>query len=170
MKTSNGKCAFDADITQISLGKFTVGITGLKKAIEDGKTLRGRPETEIAQALLDKLKPQNYIPAAAEADYKKAFLREFKKALGEKVEAEAGGLIIRFLSPICPCSEDFLEVIVTVLSELGLPADVQHVTDAEAIAAFGVFSTPALIINGEVRALGRMPPQKVLKGWLRAIK
>jgi Thioredoxin domain len=169
VKTSNGRCAFNADITQISLGKFKVGIKGLKEAIEEVRALGGQAEGEVAQALLDKLKSQNYIPAAGEADYKKAFLREFKKALGEKVEAEAGGLIIRFLSPICPCSEDFLEVIVTVLSELGLPADVQHVTDAEAIAAFGVSGTPALIINGEVRALGRMPPQKVLKGWLRAI-
>jgi hypothetical protein len=159
----------EQDITQISLGKFKVGITGLKAAIEEAKVWQGRPEAEIAQALLDKLKSRNYISASAEEDYKRAFLREFKKALGEKVEEEAGWLIIRFLSPICPCSQDFLEVIVTVLSELSLPADVRHVTDAQEIAAFGVSGTPALIINGEVRAVGRMPSQEVLKGWLKEI-
>jgi hypothetical protein len=170
VKTSDGKCPFDGDITQISLGKFKVGITGLKEAIEQVQTLRGRPEAEIAQALLEKLKHGNYIPAPAEDDYKQAFLREFKRVFGEKVEEEAEGLNIRFLSPGCPCSEDFLGVIVTVLSELGLPAGVRHVTDAQEIAAFGVSGTPALIINGKVRALGRMPSQEVLKGWLMEVK
>jgi hypothetical protein len=43
VKTSDGKCPFDGDITQISLGKFKVGITGLKEAIEQVQTLRGQP-------------------------------------------------------------------------------------------------------------------------------
>ena len=42
----------DEDITQISLGRFRVGITGLKAAIEEAKSWRERPEEEIAQALL----------------------------------------------------------------------------------------------------------------------
>ena len=41
------------DITQVSLGKFKVGITGLKEAIEEVKALQGRPDEEISQALLD---------------------------------------------------------------------------------------------------------------------
>lgn len=154
------------EIIQISLGKFQVGITGLKEAIDALLPLKDRPDAEIAQALLEKLKPHNYIPASAEESYRKALLREFKKALGFKVEEEPGGLTIRFISPSCPCSEDFLEVILVVLSELGLPADVQHVTDLAEIAASGASGTPALIINGQVKAVGRMPSKEILKGWL----
>ena len=43
----------DEDLTQISLGRFRVGITGLKAAIEEVKSWRGRPEEEIAQATSD---------------------------------------------------------------------------------------------------------------------
>jgi len=39
------------DFTQISLGKFKVGLTGLKEAISEVKVLRGLSEEEIAQAL-----------------------------------------------------------------------------------------------------------------------
>ena len=52
----------DNDLTQISLGRFRVGITGLQAAIEEVKSLQGRPEAEIAEALFDKLKSRNYIP------------------------------------------------------------------------------------------------------------
>ena len=89
----------DEDLTQISLGKFRVGITGLKAAIEEVKSWRGRPEEEIAQALLARVKPRNYIPASAQEEYKRAFWREFKKALGEKVEEERSGLSIKILGP-----------------------------------------------------------------------
>ena len=154
------------EIIQISLGKFQVGITGLKEAIDAVLPLKDRPDAEIAQALLEMLKPRNYIPASAENDYRQALLREFKKALGFKVEEETGGLTIRFISPSCPCSEDFLDVLLAVLSELGLPADVEHVTDLAKIAASGASGTPALIINGQVKAVGRMPSKEILKGWL----
>ena len=74
------------EVTQISLGRFKVGIAGLKEAIEEVRTMRGRPEGEIAEALLTRLRPRNYIPPAAEVECRQAFLREFKKALGEKVD------------------------------------------------------------------------------------
>jgi hypothetical protein len=82
----------DEDITQISLGRFTVGLYGLKSAIQEVQGLGDLADAEIAQALLVRLKPKNYIPAAAEDRYRQAFLREFKKAWGEKVEEEESGL------------------------------------------------------------------------------
>jgi hypothetical protein len=81
----------DEDITQISCGRFRVGITGLQAAIEELKSLQGRPDAEIAQALLARLKSRNYIPPPALDDYRQAFLREFKKALGEKVAEGSPG-------------------------------------------------------------------------------
>jgi small redox-active disulfide protein 2 len=157
----------DEDLLQISLGRFRVGITGLKAAIEEVKSWQGRPEEEIAQALLAKLKPKNYIPAPAQEEYKKAFLREYKKALGEKVIEERLGLSIKILGPGCPACERLEQTIMAVLAELGLPAEVEHVRDMKEITALGVFGTPALLINDEVKALGQLPTAEMLKQWLR---
>ena len=126
----------DEDLTQISLGRFRVGITGLKAAIEEAKSWRERPEEEIAQALFAAVKPRNYIPAAAQEEYKRAFLREFKKALGEQVEEERSGLSIKILGPGCPSCDRLEQTVMAVLEELGLPAEVEHVRDVKEIAAY----------------------------------
>ena len=158
------------DITQISLGAFKVGITGLKAAIEELKPLLGRPAEEIAQALFEKLKPQNYIPASAAGDYRRAFLREFKKALGEPVAEDFAHPTIKILGPGCSICQSLEQLVLAVLSELNLPADVEHVKDMKEIARFGVMSMPALIINGEVRSVGTPPSQDTLKKWLRELQ
>jgi small redox-active disulfide protein 2 len=159
----------DEDITQISLGKFRVGITGLKAAIEELKSRQGHADDEIAQALLAMLKPRNYIPATAQEEYKRAFLREFKKAMGEKVEEERSGLSIKILGPGCSACEKLDQAVMEVLGELGLPAEVDHVRGLKEITALGVFATPALLINDEVKAVGQTPTKETLKKWLGEI-
>ena len=144
----------DEDITQISVGKFRVGITGLKAAIEEMKSWQGHPDAEIAQALLARLKSRNYIPQSAQDAYRKAILREHKKALGENMEEERSGLCIKILGSGCPACDRLEQTAMTVLAETGLPAEVEHVSDVREIAALGVFGVPALLINNEVKAVG----------------
>lgn len=156
----------DEDIIQISLGKFRVGITGLKAAIEELIPWRGRPEAEIAQALWARVQPRNYIPAAAQEEYKRAFLREFKKALGEPVGEERTGLCVKVLGTGCAACDRLVQTIMTVLAELNLPAEVEHVREVREIAASGVFGVPAVLINGKVMAVGQTPPKAMLKQWL----
>ncbi len=156
----------DEDLTQIALGQFRVGITGLKAAIEELKSWQGSPDTEIAQALLDRLKSKNYIPSSAHGEYRKAFLREFKKAMGEKVEEERLGLNIKILGPGCPSCERLSQTVMEALEELSLPAQVEHVRDVKEIAALGVCGTPALLINDQLKAVGQAPSKAILKTWL----
>jgi len=146
-----------------------VGITGLKEAIEEARAFRERPDEEIAQVLFDRLKPRNYIPASSREDYKRAFLREFKKALGETVVEERTGLNIKILGPGCPSCERLEQTAMEVLVELGLPAEVEHVRDMKEITALGVFGTPALLINDEVKAVGQVPNREALKKWLQEV-
>ncbi len=40
---------------------------------------------------------------------------------------------------------------------LGVEATVEHVRDFEQIMAYGVMSTPALVVDGEVVVAGRVP-------------
>lgn len=154
------------DYSRISVGGLSVGIIGLKAAIEAVKPLRGRGDDEVAQALLARLAKANYIPPGAEADYKRSFLREFKRALGEKVAEEPGALSIKILGPGCPSCESLSQMVLALLAELGLAADVEHVTDRKEIAALGVFATPGLVINDEVKAAGLLPTRATLRGWL----
>ncbi len=156
------------EVTRIHLqGGLQVGLTGLAQALEEVKELKGRQEEEIAQVLLAKLRLKNYIPAVAEADYQKALLREYKKALGEEVAGEKGPLSIKILGPGCASCTALTQQVITVLSELGLPADVEHVQDLQDIAKTGVMGMPALLINGEVKAVGHTPTRELLQRWLK---
>ena len=42
------------------------------------------------------------------------------------------------------------------LSELGMADEVEHVTDFAKIAAYGVMSTPALVVDGKVVSYGKV--------------
>lgn len=159
-------CDITQDITQIAVGKFQVGITGLKEAIAEVQALPGLSDEEIAQALVEKLRPTNYIPPPAIKDYKQAFLREFKKALGEKGAEEPLGLHIKVLGPGCPNCEALEQQVMATLAELNLPGQVEHVRDLKDILALGVLGTPALMINGEVKVMGKVPTQAMLKKML----
>lgn len=64
MKKPASPCDAALEVTQISLGQFKVGITGLKKAIEEVRSLRDRPDQEIAQALFERLKPRTIFRPA----------------------------------------------------------------------------------------------------------
>jgi hypothetical protein len=157
------------DVTQISLGKFKVGIAGLKEAVEEVRGLGAhyQSEAEIAQALFARLKPRNYIPAPAQEDYKKAFLREYKKALGEKVIEDRLGLSIKILGPGCPNCETLEQMVLAALVELNVPAKVEHIRDLQEIHALGVFGTPALLINDDIKTAGNLPTTVMLTAWLQ---
>lgn len=156
----------DDDITQISLGKLRVGITGLKAAIEELKSWQGRPDAEIAQALFIRLKPRNYIPTSAQEEYQKAFLRAFKEAVGEEVEEAPSGLSIKILGPGCPSCDKLEQTVMAVLGDLNLAAEVDHVRDVKEIATFGICGMPALLINGVFKAVGSVPSEEMLKRWI----
>jgi len=53
-----------------------------------------------------------------------------------------------------------------VLGELGIAANVEHVTDLKEIASMGVFMTPSLVIDGKVSSQGKVPSKDELKRLL----
>ena len=95
-----------------------------------------------------------------------AFLREFKKALGEKVDELRSGLCVKILGPGCPACAQLEQTVMAVLAELGAPAEVEHIRDVKEIAKLGVFATPALMINDEIKAVGQTPSKVMLRKWL----
>ena len=49
---------------------------------------------------------------------------------------------------------------------MDLAGDLEHVRDIKEIGKYGVMGTPALIINGTVKAVGKVPPKNRIKKWL----
>ncbi len=53
------------------------------------------------------------------------------------------------------------------VSELGMKIEISKVTDMKKIIESGVMSTPAIVIDGKVKASGRIPDVKEIVGWLK---
>ncbi len=51
---------------------------------------------------------------------------------------------------------------------MGLGLDIEHVTEFSAISAFGVMSTPALVINDKVVSVGKVLKKDEVKEMLKA--
>lgn len=156
------------DIKKIRVNGISVGIGGIDEVIAGMKSeYSNRPDPEIGAEMLARLEPHNYIAASARDEYAAAFVREFRKALGQPYEEEArGGLEVQIIGPGCPRCDQLFERVVKVMSELNLAADLEKVKDAKAIAATGVLVTPGLIINGKVVSTGKVPGEKEISRWL----
>ena len=153
------------EIGQIRVGRHRMGIIGLKHVLEEVfQEFADRSDDEISDELIRRLAKLNYIPQNSLKDYEQAFLREYKKFVGQPYKRSTlEGLEIKVLGSGCPCCDDVEQDLMTVMTEMDLVADIEHVTDATEIRNYGVTGTPALIINGEVKAVGSMPKKPQLK-------
>ena len=154
-------------VVQIRVGKFAVGIVGLKAALEKANGASLPSDDEVAQYLLAQLKTKNYIPPKAESEYAKAFLREYRKHMGESIEVEKPqGLEVKVLGPGCPNCDKLEQMVYKVMETENIIGSVEHVRDLEEIASYGLVGLPALVINGEVKSVGRFPRESQLRDWL----
>ncbi len=48
------------------------------------------------------------------------------------------------------------------LAEAGVAANVEKVTDLMKIASYGVFGTPAVVVDGQVKSVARFPAKRML--------
>ena len=73
---------------------------------------------------------------------------------------------IKVLGPGCPKCEATEKNVKEALAESGLDAQVDKVTDVMEIAKYGVFGTPAVVIDGEVKSVSKIPKKEDIKGWI----
>lgn len=156
------------EVTQIRVKNYRVGLVGLKEILADvAVEFPDRPDDFYREELVRRVAARNYVPDRAREDYGRALLREFFVFLGRPVPEEASaGLRVTILGPGCATCDWLEQVVVTVLGEMGLPADFEHVTDIKEIGRSGVFGTPALKINDRVVSVGRVPPHSAIRKWL----
>jgi hypothetical protein len=157
----------EKDYFLVLVGNTQVGLIGLKEIFEELKSQRGKSEPTLKEMLLEKAGKKNYIPPSTKEEYGKALLREFKKFLGEKVEEEKREFLeVIILGMGCFSCNQMEKDILAVLSETGIQASLNHITDPTLISQYGIISMPALIINGKVKSKGVIPPKSMIKKWL----
>jgi len=70
--------------------------------------------------------------------------------------------------PGCARCHEAERVVRRVVEQLGVAADVQKVSDYQAMAAAGVMATPAVSIDGVLKLSGRVPKAEDVQAWLAA--
>ena len=74
---------------------------------------------------------------------------------------------IKVLGPGCPKCRRTEEVVKEAVTQAGITADIEKVTDTLEIAGYGVFGTPAVVVDGEVKSVGRVPGKEDVLNWVR---
>ena len=74
---------------------------------------------------------------------------------------------IKILGPGCARCEATEKVVKEVVAETGVQANVEKVTDLLKIAGYGVFGTPAVVVDGQVKSVGKIPKKEDVKAWLQ---
>jgi len=75
---------------------------------------------------------------------------------------------IKILGMGCPKCQRLEELAREAAGEVGVDATFTKVADMDAIMAYDVMSTPALVIDEEVKAAGRIPRKEEIAEWIRA--
>ena len=161
----------EKDYRLVLIGNTQVGLIGLKAIFEEFKSQKGKPESQLKEMLVEKAGQQNYIPRSVRDEYAKALFREFKKFLGEKVEEERSGFLdVIILGQGCYSCDRLEQDVLNVLSETGIQASLNHITEPSLFAQYGNPAVPALIINGKVKSKGTLPVKSMIKKWLEEEK
>ena len=74
---------------------------------------------------------------------------------------------IKILGPGCPKCQEAEKIVKEAVAETGVEAPVQKVTDIIEIADYGVFVTPAVVIDGAVKSVGKLPSKQDVQAWLK---
>jgi small redox-active disulfide protein 2 len=74
---------------------------------------------------------------------------------------------IKVLGPGCPKCQQTEKIVKEAVAEAGLEARIEKVTDTMEIAGYGVFGTPAVVVDGEVKSVGKIPSKNDVKSWIQ---
>ncbi len=74
---------------------------------------------------------------------------------------------IKVLGPGCPKCQQTEKFVQEAVAESGVTANVEKVTNIMDIAKYGVFGTPAVVVDGEVKSVGKIPSKQDVLKWIK---
>ncbi|SHK00804.1 small redox-active disulfide protein 2 [Clostridium amylolyticum] len=75
-------------------------------------------------------------------------------------------MVIKILGTGCSNCKKLEENAKKAVEELGLDAVVEKVSDIKEIMSYGVMKTPALVVDGKVKVMGRVVTSEDIKKYL----
>jgi small redox-active disulfide protein 2 len=75
---------------------------------------------------------------------------------------------IKILGSGCAKCVKLYENASAAVREAGIEANIEKVTDMAKIASYGVMSMPALVVDGSIASMGRVPSKEQIKMLLKA--
>ena len=73
---------------------------------------------------------------------------------------------IKVCGPGCASCEKTQKIVEAAIAAKGLDATITKVSDFQGIAKLGIFSTPAVVVDGQVKCVGRVPKQSEVEEWI----
>ncbi|MCK9287555.1 MAG: thioredoxin family protein [Sphaerochaetaceae bacterium] len=78
------------------------------------------------------------------------------KGMKEAEKTKADGASVKVLGSGCAKCNQLEAATKAALLQLGMDSSIDHVTDFAQIAAYGVMTTPALVVDGKVVSYGKV--------------
>jgi small redox-active disulfide protein 2 len=75
---------------------------------------------------------------------------------------------IKILGPGCLKCEQTEKIVREAVATAGVDAVVEKITDTMEIAGYGVFGTPAVVVDGEVKSVGKIPKPEEVGQWIQS--
>ncbi|HBE95412.1 MAG TPA: thioredoxin family protein [Desulfovibrio sp.] len=73
---------------------------------------------------------------------------------------------IKVLGPGCPKCKEAEKVVREAVAAAGVEASVEKITDFQQMMQYGVMSTPAVVLDGVVKVVGRVPSKAEVLAWI----
>lgn len=73
---------------------------------------------------------------------------------------------VKVLGPGCPKCQQTEKIVREAVAESGIDAKVEKVSNLLEIAKYGVFGTPAVVVDGQVKSVGKIPTKDDIKKWI----
>ena len=75
---------------------------------------------------------------------------------------------IQVLGMGCPRCKVLYAEAAKAIAASGVAVELEKVETLEGILAYGVMATPALVVDGALKCVGRVPPVKEMVAWIAA--
>ncbi|MEJ2715732.1 MAG: thioredoxin family protein [Deltaproteobacteria bacterium] len=77
---------------------------------------------------------------------------------------------VEILGVGCAKCNKLYDLVTGIVKDRGIDADVVKIEDIKVFADYGVFMTPALVIDGVVKVAGKVPKEADVLKWMAGIR
>jgi small redox-active disulfide protein 2 len=74
---------------------------------------------------------------------------------------------IKVCGPGCAKCTEAEQIVKDAVAETGIKASIVKVTDFQEMAMLGVLSTPAIVIDGKIKCVGKVPTKNEISEWIQ---